>query len=292
MTALRIALVLPLVAMGTVSAEVKVVTSTTDLAALARGVASDDVDVRAIAHGAQDPHHVEARPSHMRRMRDADLLVYNGLELEVGWLPLLVDGSRNRRIATSSDGRLDASKGVEILDVGARADRSHGDVHPEGNPHYTLDPRNGLIVATAIRARLRELGSASEDGFDTDLKAKIREWERRSKGWKGIKVVAHHKQWEYLARWLRLEIVGYIEERPGIPPSPRHLRALMQTIQTEDVALILHSTHVDPRSASGLGERTGVPVVELPAAVAAAAEAVDYSALFETIVSRLEVALP
>ena len=181
--------------------ELRVVTTTPDLAAITRAVGGEAVEVTAIARGYQDPHYVEAKPSYMRRLSRADLLIYNGLELEIGWLPLLVQGSRNRRVLPGSDGILDASRGLAILEVPAgEVDRSMGDIHPQGNPHYALDPRNGLRISAAVAARLQRLAPERSEEFErglaafkADLAKRVRDWEERTRHLRGRKVVAFHE---------------------------------------------------------------------------------------------------
>jgi len=233
-------------------------------------------------------------------MRGADLLVYNGLELEIGWLPLLVDGSRNRQLQAGESGALNASTGLPILEIPTmELDRSHGDIHPEGNPHYTLSPLQGRQIAGTIATRLQHLrpDDAAQidrqcEQFVARLDSQISQWEQLAEPWRGMKVIAHHKQWEYLADWLGLEIVAYIEEKPGIPPTPRHVRDLVRLIETQEISLILRSTFVDARPAQRLAERTMARVVELPAAVGAADGSNDYISLFHVILRRLETSMP
>ncbi len=277
-----------------------VVTTTTDLAALTQAVGGDLVDVQAIARGSQDPHFVDARPSFMRRMRSADLLVYNGLELEIGWLPLLVDGSRNRQLQAGEQGALNASRGLPILEIPTtELDRSLGDIHPEGNPHYTLSPLNGRQIARTIAIRLQHLrpDDSEQIGWQREqfvarLDTQISHWEQLTRPWRGTKVIAHHKQWEYLTDWLGLEIVAYIEEKPGIPPTPRHVRDLVRLIETQEISLILRSTFTDTRPAQRLAERTMARVVELPAAVGAIDGSEDYISLFDVILRQLGTSFP
>lgn len=287
-----------LLAAGAVSAApLRVVCSTTDLAAITRAVGGDAVDVEAIARGPQDPHYVQAKPSTMRLLNRADLLIYNGLQLEIGWLPLLIEGARNPRVAAAS-GQIDAAAAISPLEVTAgEVDRSKGDVHPEGNPHYTLDPRNGAKVAGLIASRLRQLAPADAGGFEarrrtfTDsLDARRAAWEVRAADWRGRQVVSYHKQFEYLVDWLGLDVVAYIEDRPGIPPSPRHVSDLVDHMQHNGIRLILQSTFTDPKPGERIAARAGGRVVILPAAVDAIDGTGDYLRLMETIVDRLDAA--
>ena len=202
-------------------ADLRVVTTTTDLAAIVEIVGGDHVEVEALCRGYQDPHYLEAKPSHMTRLRRADLLVYVGLELEVGWLPLLVDGSRNPQLRSGSPGHLNASENLHIRNIPTGpVSRSQGDVHPLGNPYYWLNPRNQVVIARAIADRLAELDperagdfEANRAAFEQRMLESIEAWERRLVGWKGQQIVCYHQQWEYLLSWLGIEVLDYIERR-------------------------------------------------------------------------------
>ncbi len=281
---------------GTVAATpLRVVCSTTDLAAITRAIGGDAVEVEAIARGPQDPHYVQAKPSTMRLLNRADLLIYNGLQLEIGWLPLLIEGARNPRVAAAS-GQIDAATAISPLEVpGGAVDRSMGDVHPEGNPHYTLDPRNAARVAALITTRLQELAPADAEAFETgrrtftdSLEARRAIWEARAADWRGHQVISYHKQFEYLVDWLGLDVVAYVEDRPGIPPSPRHVSDVVQRMRHDGIRLILQSTFTDPKPGERLAERAGGRVVVLPAAVDAIDGTNDYLHLMDAIVGRLD----
>ena len=294
---LTVSLLTTCVAVQSVAAgDLRVMTTTTDLAALTAAVGGNLVKVDAIARGSQDPHYVDARPSYMRRLHGADLLVFNGLELEIGWLPLLVEGSRNPRLAAGADGILDASTGLPILEIPTmELDRSRGDIHPGGNPHYTLSPLNGRRISGTILSRLQELrpDQASyfeerREHFTFELDTHLAAWKERTRSWRGTKIIAHHKQWEYLAAWLGLEIVAYIEEKPGIPPGPRHLASLVDQMATEGIRAIALAHYNPTRSGKALAERSGARLLVLPAAVEAFDDVAEYADLFDRIVSDLE----
>ena len=277
------------------AAQLEVVTTTQDLAAIARAVGGDAVEVRSIARGYWDPHYIEAKPSYMRHLNRADLLIYNGLELEIGWLPLLIQGSRNRRVMPGSAGSLDASRELPILEVPVgEVDRSMGDIHPEGNPHYTLDPRNGKLIAAAIRQRFKSLAPKKAQTFEVNcytfqlrLSRRMEVWERAARSLRGRKIVAFHKQWEYLADWLGLEIVDYVEVKPGIPPSPRHISRLVELIERENIALLLRANFGDTRAAEKVADRAGIRLLTLPASVGGEEGIVSYEDLFEVILARI-----
>ena len=277
-------------------AKVNVVTTLTEIGALVRQVGGDRVEVHALARGDEDPHNLPAKPSHSRRMMQADLLVYNGLQLEVGWLPLLIDGARNPKIRFGERGNLDLSRFVTPLEVPAGSvDRSLGDVHPEGNPHYTVDPAVYPALARAVAERLTELDPAGAEAYEARRADFERLWERRMSEWKrrlafldGGSVITYHKQWEYLARTFGFRILANVEDKPGIPPAPRHIADLEKTIREQNVRWIIHSDLIDPSNVRKLGERSGCAVVALPQAVDSRAGTGDLGTWFETLVSVLE----
>jgi zinc/manganese transport system substrate-binding protein len=277
-------------------AKLRVVATVADLGSLAREVGGDRVEVWSITKGYQDPHYVEPRPSYARRLRRADLLLYVGLELEAAWLPPLLETARNPKLRPGSLHLLEAASAVDtILEVPTGpVSRAQGDIHPLGNPHVLLDPRNGLAVAEAIAERLARLDPDGEEVYRSRLEAfrnrmteRIRQWEAQAAGLRGQPVVAYHKQWEYLERWLGFRVLDYVENRPGIPPSPRHVRDLVETMKEEGVAMVLAATFVDTEAAGEVARRAGAHLVVLPAGVGAVEGTETYEALFETIVRRL-----
>lgn len=275
--------------------KVRIVTTTPDLAAIARAVGGDRVEVKSIAKGYQDPHYVEAKPSYMRTLNRADLLVYTGLELEVGWLPLLIQGARNPKVVMGAAGHLEASRGIRILEVPTgQVDRSMGDIHPEGNPHYMLDPRNGLIVAETIAAQLQTIAPGDADAFgrnliqfQQNLNRKIAAWESHAAALKDKKVVSYHRLWPYLADWLGLVVVDQVEVKPGIPSSPRHIARLIARMAAEDIRVLICSNTVDPKVAKRVAERAGAQLLILPLSVGGAPDIDTYADLLDTIVARL-----
>jgi zinc/manganese transport system substrate-binding protein len=277
----------------------EVVTTTEDLAAITRAVGGDAVRVISLSRGFQDPHYVPAKPSLSRKLHDADLLVYVGLELEIGWLPLLIDGARNPRVRAGQPGNLAASAGIRILEVPEGAvDRSQGDVHPEGNPHYWLDPRNGARIAATIAARLVALRPEARDlfesrlaAFQAELEARVRDWEARLAPFRDATIVAYHSQWVYLLDWVGLRNLDYIERRPGIPPSPRHIQQLVARMQEHGARVVLHADFINPRVPGEVAERGGARAVALPTSVGSRPEVRTYLDLFESIVGGLEEAM-
>lgn len=268
-----------------------VVTTTTDLAAIAKAVGGERVEVKSIAKGSQDPHYVAAKPSYMRLLNRADLLLYVGLQLEIGWLPLLVQGARNPGLVS-----LNLSQDISVLEVPkGEISRALGDIHPEGNPHYWLDPRNGLRVARRITQQLKALGP--KDGpyfeerlklFERDLERSIRSWEQRAAPHRGKEVVAYHKQWEYLAKWLGLSIIGYVEDKPGIPPAPKHVAGLIRTMRERKVKVLWVASFISPSIPQSVARKTGARMVILPASVGAEKGIEGYADLFGSIIGKLD----
>jgi ABC-type Zn uptake system ZnuABC Zn-binding protein ZnuA len=271
-----------------------VVTSTTDLAAIAKAVGGERVKVESIAKGFQDPHYVEAKPSYMRLVNRARMLFFVGLQLEIGWLPLLIQGARNPSLA-----QVDLSRGISVLErATGPVSRAQGDIHPEGNPHYWLDPRNGLLMARRIAQELKALlpmeGAYFEQNlklFEADLGRRRQKWEERMAPFRGLEVVAYHKQWEYLATWLGLAIIDYVEDKPGIPPAPQHLATLIRTIQQRKVKALLVANFTNPSIPQSVADKGGTRMVVLPASVGGEKAIESYSDLFDLIIEKLVVAL-
>lgn len=280
--------------------KLKVVTTTADLASLAREVGGDRIDVTAIARGYQDPHFVEAKPSFLMLLRNADLLAAVGAELELGWLPALLDQSRNNRIRPGSPGYLDASQGVEILDRPAGAvNRSMGDVHPSGNPHYWLDPANAVRIAIQIEQRLERLRPQDADYFRArlnDFKLRLNEankrWTAALAPYRGAKIVTYHNSWPNFARRFGLNVVGYVEPKPGVPPSPSHTFDLINMMKQQKVKVILMEPYFDHKTPQSIAERTGARLVVIYPSVGGAKSGTDdYFQLFDTNIANLVKAL-
>ena len=249
----------------------KVVATTADLAAIATAVGGSATEVNTIARATEDPHFVDAKPSFIRLLNQADVLIEGGAALEAGWLPPLVDSARNRRIAAGGRGRIVASDAVELRDVPTRLDRSQGDVHPYGNPHYLLDPANGRLVAAAITRGLCaadgprcDAYTANAARFTAVLDVKMPEWQHALAPARGQKVVSYHKSFDYLAERFGLEVVGYLEPKPGIPPSPTHLAELVPRMQAAKVRAILIEPYRERQTPDFVAGKTGAQVVVLP----------------------------
>lgn len=273
----------------------RVVTTIETFADLARTVGGDNVQVQALAHGYQDPHFVEAKPNLLLPLSRADLLVYAGLDLELGWLPPLVTGSRNSRIQLGAKGNLDASTAIDVLDVPAgKVDRSQGDIHPRGNPHYWLPPVNALRVAKEIAARLKELDPGHGGIYDTNLqrfaellKSKSGGWSRQAALVKGMKVVAYHKSWTYVSSWLGLREMGYVENKPGIAPDPKHLAELIVRMKAESVRGLLIETFYNRGIAAQVADAAGVRLLVLPSDVGATPQIRSYVDLVDAVLGAL-----
>jgi len=273
---------------------VAIVTTTTDIAAIVKAIGGDRVAVESIAKGYQDPHFVEAKPSFVRIVNRARMLFNVGLELEVGWLPLLIQGGRNPSLVV-----VDLSQGISVLEKpSGPVSRAQGDVHALGNPHYWLDPRNGVIMARRVAQELKTLAAADGALFDQNLKAfesdiaaRRKRWEEQMAPFRGVELVTYHKEWEYLIKWLDLAVVGYVEDKPGIPPSPRHLEELVRTIQQRKVKALLASSYTNPNVPKSIAEKTGAKLVMLASSVGGEDSIKTYPDLFDSIVGKLAGAL-
>lgn len=261
-----------LAAAGTGGAEpLRVVATTPDLADLARAVGGDTVEVRSLAHGPQDPHFLEPRPSFVRALHGADALLVVGLDLEVGWLPPLLRSARNPAIAPGGAGYVDASSVIEPLEVPtSRVDRSQGDVHPRGNPHYLTDPLNGVAVAgllrdrfTALRPQESERFAAGFAAFEARVQSELERWRALAEGSSVQRGLQDHRYWAYFARRFGLELVGTLEPVPGIAPTTSHLRGVIEQARVEPVQVVLANPYYDPRHARFVSERTGARVAEM-----------------------------
>jgi zinc/manganese transport system substrate-binding protein len=297
MTTLRRFVLLCAVAAALPAAAKPVVVCTlSDLGWLAQQVAGDDAEVESLCPGDQDPHFLPAKPSLARQVGRADLLVYNGLELEVGWLPVVIDKARNPRIKPGSTGDLDCSQVVEhVLEVPTGpVSRAEGDVHALGNPHYTLDPRNGARIARLIGERLAILDPPAANRYRARAESVAASIESRIAGWQAAAaparahpVVVYHKQWEYLADWLGLNILGAVENRSGISPSPKHVDELVAQAKAAGVKELISAPWNHRDVARKAAERMDATQLELPPAVGAQPEATDYLALFDVITRLL-----
>jgi zinc/manganese transport system substrate-binding protein len=284
-TAAWCALAAPAAAQG----RLNVITTTEDLASIAREVGGDRITVESIAKGYQDPHYVEAKPSFILKLMKADLLVAVGRDLELAWLPPLTQQSRNSKIQPGGPGYLDASLNATILEIPTGAiTRAMGDVHPLGNPHYWLDPENGKRIAKAIADKLAELRPNDRAAFQQQLAdftgrldAAEKRWLSMMAPYKGTKVVTYHRSFPNFAERFGLDIVGYVEPRPGIPPSPQHTLDLINEMKRQNIKLVLVEPYFDLKTPNAVGRATGAQVLVLPPSVGGTKEAPDYFKLFD-----------
>ena len=276
-------------------AAVKVVTSIETFAAIARAVGGDRVAVQALGKGYSDPHRVEPKLSLVTLLNQADLLAYVGLDLEVGWLPGLVTQSRNPKIQPGSLGNLDCSTIIPVLDIPTqKVDRSMGDIHPRGNPHYWIPPDNAVRIAQEIASRLRQIDPKGAASYDAGLRRFREEVARRASGWmnraaplKGRKIVTYHKSWGYVSSWLGLVEVGYIEPKPGVPPSPQHLANLVQLMKREGVSRVLVEMFYQRGLASMVARQAGAQLLSMPSDVGAFPQITDYFKLVDAVIDLL-----
>ena len=278
-----------LTTLSAAAATVNVVATTEDLASLTREVGGDRVRVESIARGYQDPHFVEPKPSFILRLQKADLLVVVGRDLEIGWLPPLLLQSRNARIQPGVPGYLDASLTAKILDIPTgQITRAMGDVHPLGNPHYWLDPGNGRRIAQAITQKLTEIAPTEAAyfqqkyvDFDRGLSEAEKRWDALIAPYKGLKIVTYHRSWSSFAERFGFNVIGYVEPRPGIPPSATHIRNVIEAIRAQNVKLLLVEPYFDLKTPKAIARETGARVLVIPPSVGGVKEATDYLKLFD-----------
>jgi zinc/manganese transport system substrate-binding protein len=270
-------------------AALNVITTTEDLASIAREVGGDRIKVESLSRGYQDPHFVEAKPSFVFKLHAADLLIVVGRELEIGWLPPLITQARNPKIQPGADGYLDASLTARILEIPTgQITRAMGDVHPAGNPHYWLDPDNGKHIAKAIEKKLSvrdSAGAASyaqrEEDFERRLTAADKRWQAQMAPYKGLKVVTYHRSWPNFADHFGLDVMGYVEPRPGIPPSPSHTIDLIKAMKEQNMKIILVEPYFDLKTPNSIARETGAKVLVMPPSVGGVKEVTDYIKLFD-----------
>lgn len=280
---------------ATTHAQLKVVTSTTDLYDIAMAVGGDKIKASHIGEGFQDPHFIEAKPSFVLQLRNADVWAFVGLELEIGWMPLLLDGARNPKIQLGGSGYVDVSRAMPLIDVPrGNVDRSMGDVHPLGNPHYWLDPENGRRIAKLFLAKFSELDqknaavyAANEQAFEAKLGAAEAAWQAQLATIKGKPVVAWHTSWNYFAEYTGMRIVAYMEPKPGVPPSPSHLLQVVQAVKASGAKVIIMEPFYDRKVADLVARQTGATVLILPPSVGGVPGITSYLQLMQHDVTEL-----
>ena len=281
--------------------KLRVVTTLPSLASLAKSIGDGAIEVQSITTGAQDAHYVEAKPSYMVQLNKADLLIYSGLDLEIGWLPLLIQGARNPRVVVGAKGNLNAASAIPPEAIVERpkgeVDRSMGDVHPMGNPHYILNPWNALHVAELIAEKLieldpdhKELYEKNAHNFKSLLEDSIKVWENRMANLRRQEVVCYHPHWSYLLSWMGISTVGYLEPRPGIPPTPKHKKEIIELIEARNIKAIIISTWREPTPAREVANQAQAKLLVLPGEVGAVPEASDYVSWISYLVRKIEQA--
>jgi zinc/manganese transport system substrate-binding protein len=269
--------------------KLKVITTLTDLASLTQEVGGDKVDVEALAKGYQDPHFVEPKPSFLLKLRNTDLLISVGLELEIGWLPPLVTQSGNGKIQPGGQGYLDASQFAQILEIPqGNVTRAEGDVHPLGNPHYWLDPDNGRRIAKGIADKLAAMDPGDqayfqqrEQDFEKRLADAEKRWQAQMAPYRGRKIVTYHRSWPNFAKHFGLDVIGYIEPRPGIPPTPSHTIELVNQMKREQVKIMLIEPYFDLKTPNSIAGMVAGKVVVMMPSVGGKPEITDYFKLFD-----------
>ena len=293
-------LLLAIVAFASLQAQaaLNVVACEPEWAALAKELGGDRLSVTSTTSALQDPHHIEARPSLIARMRNADLLVCTGMELEIGWLPVLIQQSANAKLAAGAPGNFEAGRFVTPLEVPTRLDRADGDVHGGGNPHIQLDPRNLAKVANALAARLAQVDAPNAAFYQERHKAfsarwleAIRKWEQQAQPLKGVPVVAHHKNMTYLWNWLGVREVATLQPKPGVEPSGGHLGTLKAQLAQQPAKMVVRGAYEDARASSWLAEQANIPAVVLPFTVGGNERANDLFGLFDSSIALLLGAL-
>jgi len=291
-------LLLLLVVPAVAQAKLNVFSCEPEWAALAEELGGDNVDATSATTAFQDPHYIQARPSLIANVRRADLVICSGSQLEIGWLPALLQKANNPGVAPGTPGYFEASTFVERLEPTASVDRSQGDIHPEGNPHVQTDPHNIAIIAGALSVRLQAIDPDNAPvyamraaDFANRWRAAIAGWEARLAPLRGKRVIPHHKSWVYLERWIGLDEVSTLEAVPGIPPTTSHLSRLVSEFGNGNADLIIRAPYQDSRASEWLSDRTGLPAIVLPLTVGGTDEATDLFSLFDDIAARLLEAL-
>jgi len=289
---------LALSAASPAAAALKVFACEPEWAALSREIGGDKVSVTVATTGVQDPHLVQARPSLISAARAADLTVCTGAELEIGWLPMIVAQSANRKIAPGSQGAFQPARYVRMMETPASVDRSQGDIHAAGNPHIQSDPRNMLPVGKALADRFAELDPANAATYHARYQAFAGKWQAALKRWqaeaaplRGVPIAVQHRNWIYLENWLGLRRVVALEPKPGVPPSSGYLAQVLLVLKKTPVKLIIRAAYEDPRPSTFVSGRSGVPAVMLPYTIGGSPQAKDLYSLYDDTLNRMLKAL-
>jgi zinc/manganese transport system substrate-binding protein len=292
--ATALALVAAAASAGSASAQIRVVATTPDLGSVAKEIGGDKVSVVALAKPTEDPHYVDAKPSHIVTLNRADALIEGGAELELGWLPPLLENSRNSKISAGAPGRIVASDGVKMLEIPTSFDRSKGDVHSLGNPHFMIDPVTVRIIARSIASHFAQIdpkNAATYNGnltrFNTKLDAKYAAWQKELAPYRGARIVTYHKDFVYLADRFGLTVVDELEPKPGISPSPAHLAQVIGKMKATNATVILVQPFQNRKTAETVARQTGATVLDLPEQPGAAPNTSTYFDMMDNLVHTL-----
>ena len=292
-TVLKIALATLAALIAWPAAALNVFTCEPEWASLAQELGGDKVNAFSATTAQQDPHRVEARPSLIARFRNADVLICSGSQLEIGWLPLLFTQSGNARIQPGAPGYIEASQYVVRLEVPTVVDRALGDIHPQGNPHVHLDPRNIAKIAEVVSARFAQIDARNADNYRARGADFGKRWQQAMDKWrseaaplKGMAIVVYHKDMSYFLNWAGMREAGALEPKPGIPPTPAHLAELVDQMKRAPAKAIVYSPYNNPAAAQFLSQRTGIPVVPVPFTVGGTPKAKDLFGLFDDTIER------
>jgi zinc/manganese transport system substrate-binding protein len=301
LTAVRLATVALIAFAGTAAtsaARLKVVATTPDLAAIAREIGGSAVEVTALAKPTEDPHFVDAKPSHIVTINRSDVLIEGGAELELGWLPPLLESARNSKVAAGARGRIVASDGIRMREIPTSFDRSRGDVHSRGNPHFLIDPVNAKIVAGHMATHFAQIDPASAAvyranlaSFNARIDAKLRQWEAQLAPFRGAKIVTYHKDFVYFANRFGLEILETLEPKPGIAPSPAHLARVIAAMRAANARVILVQPYQNRRTAETVARQAGARVLDIPQQPGARRNTATYFDMMDYMVTTLATAL-
>ncbi len=289
----------PLVLLATpAQAALRIFACEPEWGALAQELGGSLVDISVATNARQDPHQIQAKPSLIARARNADLVVCTGAELEIGWLPVLLQQSGNAKIQPGQPGNFAAADYVRKLEIPTQLDRSQGDVHAAGNPHIQTDPRNIAQVAVALTTRLQQVDAANagqyakaQVDFSQRWQQAMARWSTRAAPLRGVPVVSQHKAFVYLYDWLGLKEVAVLEPKPGVEPTASHLQEVLSTLKATPARMVLYSAYQDPRPSEWLSKNAGIPVVKIPFTVGGTDGAKDLFGLFDDTVTRLLAAL-
>jgi len=277
---------------------IKIVTTTSDMKSIAEFVGGNKVSVTSIATGYQNPHFVDPKPSYIISLTKANLFVTVGLDLETGWSPQLLSSSRNTKIQKGSSGYVDASEGVNLLQVPIAANRAEGDIHIYGNPHYWLDPLNGKIIARNIANGLERVDPSNKSFYEANLVSfnnkidlKLKEWQGKMAAYKGSKIIAYHNEWVYFETRFGLQIVDFMEPKPGIPPTPSQLVKVIKEVTANKIKVIISSPYFTTSSSDVVSKQTGVKELTMATSVGAFDSVKDYFGLFDYNIDNLITAL-